>query len=228
MIPEDYYELLGVEPTATADEITAAYRRLAKQTHPDVNKTPWAEDLFQKINTAYATLSNPRKRELYDLSRREAAVSQTRTPPPGYAQSSYRGGYQSTDPYSTSYHSPYGESANYSQRYTEANESVPPAPDQDVKPKGANFIWHLALFGLLFLTNWLAFRFFNNTSDFWDYSSANALCLAMLILSSIWFLILRKYLNTFWCILCSLILGGVLMILFGFMVAYLLPPGEPV
>jgi len=62
----DYYEVLGVHRGCTEEEIKAAYRRLAKQYHPDVNKEPGAEERFKEINEAYEVLSDPQKRAAYD------------------------------------------------------------------------------------------------------------------------------------------------------------------
>jgi molecular chaperone DnaJ len=62
----DYYQILGVDRTASAEEIRRAYRRLAKQYHPDVNKEPGAEERFKEINEAYAVLSDDEKRSRYD------------------------------------------------------------------------------------------------------------------------------------------------------------------
>jgi hypothetical protein len=66
--PKGYYGRLSVSPTATADEIKAAYRRLAKHLHPDVNANLNAAALFKAVNEAYATLSNPKLRTEYDAS----------------------------------------------------------------------------------------------------------------------------------------------------------------
>jgi len=62
----DYYEILGVPRSAGKDEIRSAYRRLARQHHPDVNKSPDAESNFKEINEAYHILSDDQKRALYD------------------------------------------------------------------------------------------------------------------------------------------------------------------
>ena len=62
----DCYSILGVPRSATIGEIRAAYRRLAHQYHPDVNSGPEAEARMQEINEAYATLSDPARRRLYD------------------------------------------------------------------------------------------------------------------------------------------------------------------
>ena len=62
----DFYEILGVPRTATQDEIQQAYRKLARQHHPDVNKDPGAEDRFKEISEAYDVLSDPQTRRRYD------------------------------------------------------------------------------------------------------------------------------------------------------------------
>ena len=63
---KDYYKTLGVARTASEKEIKSAYRRLARQYHPDVNKDPKATDRFKLINEAYEVLSDPKKRSKYD------------------------------------------------------------------------------------------------------------------------------------------------------------------
>jgi len=62
----DYYELLGVGRDVDAESLKKAYRRLARQYHPDVNKDPAAEDRFKEIGRAYEVLSDPQARARYD------------------------------------------------------------------------------------------------------------------------------------------------------------------
>ncbi|HLF28065.1 MAG TPA: molecular chaperone DnaJ [Anaerolineae bacterium] len=62
----DYYEVLGLGRDSSGDEIKKAYRRLARQFHPDVNKETGAESKFKEINEAYEVLSDERKRAAYD------------------------------------------------------------------------------------------------------------------------------------------------------------------
>ncbi len=62
----DYYEVLGVGKDASGEDIKKAYRKLARQYHPDVNKEPDAENKFKEVKEAYDTLSDDGKRETYD------------------------------------------------------------------------------------------------------------------------------------------------------------------
>jgi hypothetical protein len=65
----NYYVLLGVDPKSSRKEIKAAYHRLARQYHPDVNpNNPSSEERFKQINAAYEVLSDPHRRAAYDRS----------------------------------------------------------------------------------------------------------------------------------------------------------------
>lgn len=62
----DYYEVLGLDRTATKEQIKKAYRRLAREFHPDLNKEPDAEAKFKEVNEAYEVLSDEQRRAAYD------------------------------------------------------------------------------------------------------------------------------------------------------------------
>ena len=62
----DYYQALGVDRSASGQDIQRAYRKLARRFHPDINKDPGAEDRFKQINEAYEVLSDDKKRARYD------------------------------------------------------------------------------------------------------------------------------------------------------------------
>lgn len=66
MSKKDYYELLGLNKSSSEDEVKKAYKKLAKQYHPDVNKTPEAERMFKDISEANEVLSDQNKRARYD------------------------------------------------------------------------------------------------------------------------------------------------------------------
>ena len=83
---KDYYAVLGVAKHASQEEIQRAYRKLARKYHPDINKTPGAEDKFKDIGEAYEVLKDPDKRAKYDRygAAWKAAEQGGGAPPPGY------------------------------------------------------------------------------------------------------------------------------------------------
>jgi len=75
MSKRDYYEVLGIPRSADDNAIKSAYRKLARQYHPDVNKAGDAEERFKEVNEAYEVLSNAEKRQMYDRYGHAAAQS---------------------------------------------------------------------------------------------------------------------------------------------------------
>jgi curved DNA-binding protein len=81
----DYYKVLEVARDAKPEQITKAYRRLARKYHPDVCKDPGAEDQFKRINEAHQVLSDAEKRRRYDLLGADWRDGQPFQPPPGWS-----------------------------------------------------------------------------------------------------------------------------------------------
>lgn len=89
----DYYEIMGVGRDASQDEIKRAYRKLARQYHPDVSKAPDAEARFKELGEAYEVLKDPEKRAAYDQLGQHWKAGQDFKPPPGWNPGfEFRGG----------------------------------------------------------------------------------------------------------------------------------------
>src|SRR5258708_36185733 len=81
---KDYYAILGLQKIASADEIKAAYRKLARKYHPDVSKEKGAEEKFKEVAEAYQTLKDPEKRAAYDQLGSSYQPGQDFQPPPDW------------------------------------------------------------------------------------------------------------------------------------------------
>ncbi len=94
---KDYYDILGVAKSASADAVKKAYHKLARQYHPDVSKAADAEKRMAEVNEAYAVLGDAEKRAAYDTVGAQAWAQGARSgddvrPPPGW-----NAGYEYTD-----------------------------------------------------------------------------------------------------------------------------------
>src|SRR5215468_11759956 len=90
----DLYAVLGVNRTATSNEIKSAYRRLARKYHPDVNSDPAAQSKFAQINEAYHTLIDPERRKTYDRTGSVSSSAHSRQSDSAASRAARRAHYQ--------------------------------------------------------------------------------------------------------------------------------------
>jgi curved DNA-binding protein len=119
---KDYYAILGVEAAADDKVIKTAYRKLARQYHPDVSKHPDAEAKFKEVAEAYEVLHDVSKRAEYDELRLARSRGQRYEPPPGWQQNARASGNtKSSQDYSDFFSSIFGSAGSraYQQEYAE-------------------------------------------------------------------------------------------------------------
>ena len=130
---KDYYAALGVERSATQDEIKRAYRKLARKYHPDVSKEPDAEARFKEVAEAYEALQDPEKRAAYDdLGKRYERGQQFQPPPDwgsGYEFSGGDAGFGEDGDFSDFFSSLFGRHA----RASGAGDAAGPGQDHHAK-----------------------------------------------------------------------------------------------
>ncbi len=113
---KDYYKTLGVERTASADELKRAYRKLARKFHPDVSKETDATEKFKEVGEAYEVLKDKEKREAYDqLGANWKAGQHGFQPPPGWQQQTgFGGGHGGASGFSSFFEDLFGGGGQYS------------------------------------------------------------------------------------------------------------------
>ena len=108
---KDYYEIFGIERTATQDEIKRAYRKLARKYHPDVSKESDAEARFKEVGEAYEVLKDPEKRAAYDQMGSKWKGGQDFEPPPNWDQGFEYSGRNGGDDHSDFFEALFGRRA---------------------------------------------------------------------------------------------------------------------
>ena len=127
----NYYAVLGVQKTASSDQIKRAYRQQAKSLHPDISKDRLATAKFQLLNEAYQTLINVRKRRIYDYTLRHRAEFNAKA--------------RTTKRYSGSYHSYY---KFYTQQTSSESQRQNVRPDNVYKKKSIDSIMFYSLLAI--------------------------------------------------------------------------------
>lgn len=122
---KDYYRILGVDRTASAQEIKKAYRRLARQHHPDLSQDPASARRMAELNEANTVLSDPEKRAAYDQLGSEGARSGFRPPPQWDEEHAFRASDSAdSDGFSDFFDELFGRSAFH--RQSHARGQTPP------------------------------------------------------------------------------------------------------
>jgi curved DNA-binding protein len=115
---KDYYQTLDLKKDASQDEIKRAYRKLARKLHPDVNKSPDAEEQFKELGEAYEVLQDPEKRAAYDKFGSNWQAGQDFEPPPNWdAGFEFSGGgftHADASQFSDFFESLFGKSSGFS------------------------------------------------------------------------------------------------------------------
>lgn len=127
----DYYKTLGVERSASADELKKAYRKLARKYHPDVNQDAGAEEQFKKINEAYDVLKDSEKRQAYDQLGANWKNGQQFRPPPGWGDQ-FGGGFGGQANFSDLFGDLFGQSQGFGGGFGGGNPfGQPPSRGKD-------------------------------------------------------------------------------------------------
>ena len=117
---KDYYQILGVDKSASADDIKKAFRKLARKYHPDVSKEPDATERMAEVNEANTVLSDPEKRAAYDTVGAQNWAAGARSgddvrPPPGWNEGfEFSGGDGNAEAFRHAFHGQFGEAGDHS------------------------------------------------------------------------------------------------------------------
>lgn len=144
---QDYYKILGVARTATADEIQKAYRQLARKYHPDINKEKGAEDQFKKVSEAYEVLKNSDSRKKYDALGSNWKAGDNFKTPPGWQGVNFDFGNLggSGGGFSSFFDTIFGPSRRGSSMWEDIETPRRPEPAQDTEVTLALTPWEAAL-----------------------------------------------------------------------------------